>query len=78
VAKKYRNQGLTRQLLRAAIEYVNEHGGTILEGYPVEPKKDRMPAAFVYTGLASAFKDTGFVECARRSETRPVMRYFIK
>jgi GNAT superfamily N-acetyltransferase len=78
VAKKYRNQGLTRQLLHAAIEYVKAHGGTILEGYPVEPKKDRIPAAFAYTGLASAFKNAGFVECARRSETRPIMRYFIK
>jgi acyl-coenzyme A thioesterase PaaI-like protein len=29
------------------------------------------------TGLASFFKKAGFVECARRSETRPIMRYYI-
>ncbi len=77
VARGYRNQGITVQLLRAAIEYVDQQGGKVLEGYPVEPKKDRMPAAFAYTGLASAFRKAGFVECARRSETRPIMRFFI-
>ncbi len=78
VDKHYRNQGLTVQLLGAAIEYVQQQGGAVLEGYPVEPKKDRMPAAFAYTGLASAFRNAGFIECARRSETRPVMRFFIE
>jgi hypothetical protein len=37
-----------------------------------------MPEAFAYTGLASAFKKAGFIECARRSETRPIMRYKMK
>jgi hypothetical protein len=63
--------------LRAAIEYVKQQGGKIVEGYPVEPKKDRMPEVFAFTGLASAFKKAGFVECLRRSETRPIMRFYI-
>ena len=33
---------------------------------------------FAYTGLYTGFKKAGFIEVARRSETRPVMRYFIK
>jgi len=77
VEKNYRNKGVSVQLLRAAIEYVKERGGTVLEGYPVEPKKDKMPAAFAWTGLASAFKKAGFLEVARRSKTRPMMRFFI-
>ncbi len=77
VEKNYRNRGLSVQLLRAAIEYVKERGGTLLEGYPVEPRKDRIPAAFAWTGFASAFKKAGFIEVARRSETRPMMRFFI-
>jgi len=36
-----------------------------------------MPAAFAWTGIASAFKKVGFVEVTRRSETRPIMRFFI-
>ena len=30
--------------------------------------------AFIYTGIASTFAKAGFVEVARRSETRPIMR----
>jgi GNAT superfamily N-acetyltransferase len=77
VAKPYRRQGASGQLLRAAVEYVKERGGGIAEGYPVEPKKEKIPDLFVYHGLASAFRKAGFEEAARRTETRPVMRYYI-
>jgi GNAT superfamily N-acetyltransferase len=77
-AKPFRGKGIASRLLRAAIEYVDKHGGKIVEGYPVEPKDGRMPDAFAYTGLASTFRKTGFVEVARRSEKRPIMRYIIK
>jgi GNAT superfamily N-acetyltransferase len=76
VAKQARRQGLTVALLKAAVNYVQEQGGNIVEGYPVDVKKD-MPAPFVYTGIAVAFQQAGFVEVARRSETRPIMRYVI-
>ncbi|NIW79947.1 MAG: GNAT family N-acetyltransferase [Calditrichae bacterium] len=78
VDKRYRNKGLTVQLLKAAIDHVKMHGGKIIEGYPVEPKSERMPDVFAYYGLAKAFREAGFVECARRSQTRPIMRYYIK
>ena len=76
VEKSFRDKGLSIQLIKAAVDYAKGHGGKVVEGYPVEPKKDRMPSAFVWTGLASAFKKAGFVECARRSETRPIMRFY--
>jgi len=78
IHKDYRNKGVTVALLRAAIDYVAKRGGRIVEGYPVEPKKDRMPDVFAFYGLVSAFKKEGFAECERRSETRPIMRYYIK
>jgi GNAT superfamily N-acetyltransferase len=79
VAKKYRSQGLTVTLLKAAIDHVAKQGGKVVEGYPVESRAaGKMPPVFVYTGLASAFKQAGFSEVGRRSETRPIMRYFIK
>ncbi len=74
VARRCRGQGLTVGLLEAAAEHVRRRGGTLLEGYPVEPRKERAPAVFMYHGLASAFTRAGFSEVARRSETRPVMR----
>ena len=78
IHRGYRNKGVTGALLRGAIGYVAEQGGKIIEGYPVEPKKERMPDVFAFYGLATAFKKEGFVECERRSETRSIMRYYIK
>lgn len=78
VARPYRRTGLSVRLIEAAVEYVRSRGGRILEGYPVEPRKDEMPDAFAWTGIASAFLKAGFREVARRSDTRPVMRREIR
>jgi len=78
VAKPFRGKEITLKLLRATIEYVGKHGGKIVEGYPVEPTGGRMPDAFAYMGLASTFRKAGFVEVARCSERRPIMRHVIK
>ncbi len=77
IDKRYRNKGVSVKLLSACINYVKEQGGRVLEGYPVEPKKGRMPDVFAWTGFSNAFKDAGFEECVRHSETRPIMRYYI-
>ena len=78
VEKNYRHKGLSTQMIKAAVDYVKKNGGSVVEAYPVEPKKDKMPDAFAWTGLASAFIKAGFKECARRSETRPIMRFYIE
>ena len=78
VAKTLRRKGVTIALLKAALEYAKKRGAKIVEGYPVDPKKGKTPDVFAYTGLASAFRQAGFVEVLRRSETRPIMRYFIE
>ncbi len=75
VAKPFRRSGISVELLKAAIDYVQKRGGRIVEGYPVEPKTESMPEVFAYTGLATAFLKAGFTECLRRSETRPIMRF---
>lgn len=73
VAREFRRRGITVALLNAAADFAKKHGARILEGYPTEPRKDQ-PDAFVYTGLASAFRKAGFEEVARRSATRPIFR----
>lgn len=78
VAKPFRRQGVTVELLKAAVEYAKQHGAKIVEGYPVEPKTANTPSVFAWTGMASTFRRVGFVEVARRSPTRPIMRYFIR
>jgi GNAT superfamily N-acetyltransferase len=74
VARPYRRHGVSVRLLRAAAEFAHEHGGTVIEGYPVEPYTPNMPAAFAWTGLVSAFRKAGFREVARRSNSRPIVR----
>lgn len=77
IAKEQRRKGLSVKLLKAAIDFVYERGGRIVEGYPIEAEK-KQADAFVWTGVASSFRKAGFKEVARRSETRPIMRYAIK
>ena len=78
IQKDFRKQGLSVRILEAVIGYVKKQGGKIVEGYPVEPKKGKTADVFAWTGLATFFKKAGFVECARRSETRPIMRFHIQ
>ncbi|HXH04651.1 MAG TPA: GNAT family N-acetyltransferase [Candidatus Competibacteraceae bacterium] len=74
--KGWRGQGVSLALLRAAVEHVRALGGRVLEGYPIEPRRaGKAPAALVWSGLASAFRQAGFEEVARRSPTQPIMRY---
>lgn len=77
INKHYRKKGLTLLLLKAAIHYVKELGGTVLEGYPVEPQK-QWPDTFVYYGLTSVFEQAGFTEEVRRSNSRPIMRFYLE
>jgi GNAT superfamily N-acetyltransferase len=74
VAREHRGQGITVQLLREAVRHAQQRGATLVEGYPVDPKSGKSPDAFVWTGLASAFRKAGFREVERRSPTRPIMR----
>lgn len=78
IAKEYRRQGLTVALLEAAIDFARKNGAEIIEGYPVDPGKKKYVDTFAYTGLMSAFLKAGFNEVARRSDTRPIMRFYIK
>ncbi len=77
ISRGMRRKGLTVELLKAGVEYACANGARIVEGYPVEPKGGKAPDVFMYTGLVSAFKQAGFIEILRRSETRPIMRYYL-
>ena len=78
IEKSFRRKGITSSLLRAAINYAAESGATIIEGYPIDTKQDNYPVVFASTGLFPAILKAGFKEYARRSKTRPFMRFHIK
>lgn len=73
VAKGWRRQGVTVGLLKAAVEYVWQQGGRVVEGYPVEPDGST-PDVHGFVGLAGAFRKAGFTQVARPSEKRLIMR----
>lgn len=77
VAKGYRRRGVTEELLRGAVEFARKRGAKIVEGYPIAPKTGRVPDVFAWTGFEAAFRKAGFKEIARRSPTRPIMRFEI-
>jgi GNAT superfamily N-acetyltransferase len=77
VERHSRRQGVTVALLKGAIDYARQQGAQILEGYPVD-KPGVQPDPWVFTGLAEAFRKVGFEEVARRSETRPIMRFYLE
>lgn len=84
VEKKQRRKGIAVELLKAAVEHVKNHGGHIVEGYPIDSDKEQ-PASFIFTGTASAYLKAGFKEAARNpalskvegSPARPIFRLFI-
>lgn len=74
--KHYRKKGLSVIFLQQIIDYCKNAGANILEAYPVDPKMRKdYPATFAFTGFPGSFIKAGFTEVARRSPTRPVMRY---
>lgn len=78
VHKNYRRKNVSVELIKQAVNFAEKNKAKIIEAYPVEPKTNEAAPPFIWTGTASAFKKAGFREVARRSETRPVMRYEIK
>ncbi len=74
VAAPHRRRGVSVALLDGAARFAGAHGATVVEGYPVEPKRGDMPAVFAWTGTAAAFRAAGFREVARGSPGRPIMR----
>ncbi len=73
VAKSHRNQGVSGALLETAVKHARDNGAVLIEGYPIDTDKKAMDfSAFV--GAAQTFKAAGFVEAARPSPTRPIMR----
>lgn len=75
IKKVYRRQGVSSQLLRAAVDFAAKQGARIVEGYPVEPSMEKMPDPFLWHGIPSAFRNAGFKEVLRRSPSRPIMRF---
>jgi len=78
VGKEYRSRGIAVPLIRAAVAYAARRGAKCAEAYPTLPKKGRLAPVSVYMGIPSIFERAGFIECARPSKRKAVMRFLIR
>ena len=79
VSKPWRSRGVATALLDAAVEHAKANGATLVEGYPVDPSRGRVPAASAYMGPLRMFQRAGFRVAARRqwnpkTPIRPIVR----
>jgi len=74
VAKPFRRHGVSVRLIKEAVKFAGSCGAAVVEAYPVIPYTEKMPAAFAWTGVLSAFLRAGFREALRRSKSRPILR----
>jgi GNAT superfamily N-acetyltransferase len=73
IKKDFRKQGLSTLLIRKAAETAFRRHAEIVEAYPIV-NTGKMPDAFAWNGIASAYKKAGFNEVVQLSRTRVVMR----
>ena len=77
VHRDHRQQGVATALIGAAVDYVREQGGKVVEAYPTVPREDRLPPVSSYMGIPAMFERAGFVATAHPSQSRIVMRFAI-
>jgi GNAT superfamily N-acetyltransferase len=77
VVKSFRGMSLSEKLIKAAVTYVAENGGRILEAYPTVPRGKRLSTISTFMGFPAVFEQAGFIQVARPSEARMIMRYYI-
>lgn len=70
IDRHVRRQGVTLDLLKAAVEYARAQGATVVEGYPIEPG----PRLYTYMGSLTTFRAAGFHDVARQGQARRIMR----
>jgi GNAT superfamily N-acetyltransferase len=75
VRKGHRRQGVTSQLIAAALKAAKRAKAPALEAYPFDA--DVSPSASG-SGYASTFARAGFKTVARRIPARPIMRHDLK
>jgi GNAT superfamily N-acetyltransferase len=77
ISGAYRRQGMTVQLIRAAIQYAGRNGAKIIEAYPLRSELTKLLPYERFMGNQSTFERLGFKVVIQRSDRRPIMRYTI-
>jgi len=78
VGKDFRGRGLAEVMIRGAVDHVRGQGGRMVEAYPTVPRDGKLPPVSSFMGFPEIFVRAGFVEVARPSDARMIMRRVIK
>jgi GNAT superfamily N-acetyltransferase len=71
IQSRWRGLGLGTQLLEAARDFAFSQGAMYVEGYPANVKRgQRLPGAFVWTGVPAMFAAAGFRSVACQGSSR--------
>jgi GNAT superfamily N-acetyltransferase len=68
----FRKRGISRALVRAAVDFARERGARAIEGYPMTTKNVILEE--LHVGTEGVFADAGFAEVSRPTLRRVVMR----
>jgi GNAT superfamily N-acetyltransferase len=68
----FRKRGISRALVRAAVDFARERGARAIEGYPMTTKRALLEE--LHVGTEATFAQAGFREVSRPTLRRVVMR----
>ncbi|MBN1206991.1 MAG: GNAT family N-acetyltransferase [Myxococcaceae bacterium] len=70
IDRRLRGQGVTRQLIAAAVAHAKAQGASVVEAYPVDPDSP----SYRFMGFVPTFRQVGFQEVGLAGTRRHVMR----
>ncbi len=53
-------KGVSTELIKAAVNYCRLNEVKIIEAYPTVPYDNKVPDAFLWTGIPSSYEESGF------------------
>lgn len=75
VRRDHRGQGLAHALTAAAVDHAAAHGARVVEAYPIDTDRRKTSNNELFHGSVQLFRDAGFREVARPTDSRAVMAF---
>lgn len=74
VKKEYRRGGVSKALIKGAIDFARLKNIQTLEAYPALPYSEKVPDAFLWVGVLSSFLVNGFKIVKQNGKSRAIVR----
>ena len=76
IHRRWRRKGLSRGLLKTAVEVMRRRGVKLAEAYPVTTTKDgrRVGSSMAWTGPLTIFEELGFKQVQTTNALKPLVR----